>query len=54
MTENNGYAEIVFPYLPAFDGVMIPEDSDSEGGLIGIPEASSPKLPRESKHSAGN
>ena len=54
MTENNGYAEIVFPYLPAFDGFMVPEDSESDDGMIGIPEASSPKLTREAKsNSAG-
>ena len=54
MTERDGYAAIEFPYLPAFDGFMIPEDSDSEDGMIGMPEASSPKLTREAKHSAGN
>ena len=51
---DNGYAEIVFPYLPAFDGFMVPEDSESDDGMIGIPEASSPKLTREAKsNSAG-
>ena len=54
MTENNGFAEIVFPYMPAFDGVMFPEDSDTEDGVIGLPQASSPKLTRENKGSAGN
>ena len=49
MTENNGYAEIVFPYLPAFDGVMIPEDSDTDGGSFGQPEASNPRPTREDK-----
>ena len=54
MTENDGYAEIVFPYIPAFDGVMIPEGGDYDDGMIGLPEASSPKLTREGKNSAGN
>ena len=49
MTEKDGLAEIVFPYLPAFDGVMIPEDSDADGGAIGSPEAASPRVTRESK-----
>lgn len=53
MTEKNGLAEIVFPYMPAFDGVMIPEDNESTGP-IGIPEASSPKLTREEKSNNGD
>ncbi len=51
MTENNGLAEIVFPYMPAFDGVMFPEEDD-EDGMIGVPQAASPKVTRENK-SAG-
>ena len=54
LTERDGLAEIVFPYMPAFDGVMIPEDSDDDIGLIGLPQASSPKITRENKGKAGN
>ncbi len=54
LTERAGLAEIVFPYMPAFDGVMIPEDSDDDIGLIGLPQASSPKITRENKGKAGN
>ena len=53
MTEKNGLAQIDLPYLPAFDGVMLPEDEDS-AGPVGMPEASSPKPTRESKDNAGN
>ena len=49
MTEKDGLAEICFPYLPAFDDVMLPEDSDSDGGTIGQPEASNPRPTREDK-----
>lgn len=53
MTEKNGLAQIDLPYVPAFDGVMLPEDDDSTGP-VGMPEASSPKPTRESKDNAGN
>ncbi len=49
MTEKDGLAEICFPYLPAFDSVMIPEDSDTDGGSFGQPEASNPRPTREDK-----
>jgi len=48
MTEKNGFAEIVFPYLPSFDGVMIPEDED-ETTPSGSPEASNPKPTKDDK-----
>lgn len=55
MTEVNGYAQINLPYLAAFDGVMIPEESDEDSlaGAVGMPEAASPKLTREQKARAG-
>lgn len=52
MTEKDGLAEIDFPYLPAFDGVMIPEDEST--GPMGIPEAANPKPTREDKATTGN
>ena len=53
MTEKNGLAEIDFPYLPAFDGVLVPEDEDS-AGPVGMPEAASAKPTREGKDNKGN
>ena len=53
MTEKDGLAELVLPYLPAFDGVMIPED-EGTSGPIGAPEASNPKPTRENKSNTGN
>ncbi len=53
MTERDGLAEIVFPYLPAFDGVMIPEDEES-GAPVGSPEASSPKPAKDGRSSTQN
>ena len=47
MTEKDGLAQIVFPYLPAFDGFMIPEDE--EEGTVGQPGASSPTPTRDTK-----
>ena len=47
MTEKNGLAEIAFPYLPAFDGVMLPEEES--GGAVGLPEASNPTPTRNVK-----
>ena len=48
MTERDGFAEIVFPYLPAFDGVMIPDNED-QTSPIGIPEAANPRPTRDDK-----
>ena len=52
MTEKNGLAEIVFPYLPAFDGVMVPEEGDDGAdtlGPAGLPEAASPTPKRDTR-----
>lgn len=49
MTEKDGFAEICFPYLPAFDGVLLPEDSEADDGTIGQPEAANPRPTREDK-----
>ena len=53
MTEKNGLAEIDLPYLPAFDGVMVPEDEDEDesSGPAGLPEASNPAPTRETRNS---
>ena len=52
MKEKDGLAEIDFPYLPAFDGIMLPEDSDGASAVM--PEASNPKPTRENKHKTGD
>jgi len=52
MTEKNGLAEIVFPYLPAFDDVMVPDEETDEtdaSGPAGLPEAASPSPKRDTK-----
>ena len=49
MTEKNGLAEIDFPYLPAFDGVMVPEEDETGSGPSGLPEASSPAPSRDTR-----
>ena len=54
MKEKDGLAEIDFPYLPAFDGVMLPEDSDADKTTAVIPEASSPKPARDDKSHSGD
>ena len=48
-----GLAEIEFPYLPAFDGIMLPEDSEEDGVSAAMPEAAKPKLTREDKAHSG-
>ena len=53
MTEKDGLAEIVFPYLPGFNSVMIPENETSDGPS-GIPEAANPKPTRDDKADSGN
>ena len=52
MTEKDGKTEIVFPYLPSFDGVMIPENDDTVD-KAGAPGAPSAKPTREKKNSTG-
>ena len=52
MTERDGKAEIVFPYLPSFDGVLIPE-SDDTVDRAGAPGAPSAKPTRQKKNSTG-
>ena len=49
MTEKNGLAEIVFPYLPAFDDVMMPEEEEAGRGPTGLPEAASPTPGRDTR-----
>ena len=53
-TDENGLAKIVFPYLQAFEGVMIPEESENDENTIDFPEASNPKPTREGKSDTGN
>ena len=48
MTEKDGFARIELSYLPAFDGVMLPEENE-QAGPQGIPEAASPVPTRENK-----
>lgn len=48
MTEKDGYARIEFSYLPAFDGVMLPEETETDGPQ-GVPEAASPTPTRNNK-----
>ena len=48
LTEKDGIARIEFDYLPAFDTVMVPEESESDGPK-GVPEASSPTPTRNNK-----
>ena len=43
-TDKNGLSKIEMPYLPAFEGAMVPEsegDEEAASGLIGVPEAAS-------------
>ena len=54
MKEKDGLAEIDFPYLPAFDGIMLPEDSEGDGMAAAMPEASNPKPTREDKTHSGD
>ena len=48
MVEKDGIAQIEFSYLPAFDGVMLPEETESDGPQ-GVPEAASPTPTRNNK-----
>ena len=54
MTEEGGFAKIVFPYIPAFDGVMLPEATETEGGTAGSPEVANPRPTRDDKSRSGN
>ena len=54
MTEEGGFAKIVFPYIPAFDGVMLPEATEAEGGTAGSPEVANPRPTRDDKSRSGN
>ena len=50
MREKDGFAEISFPYLPAFDGIMLPEDSDTDASEAAVPVASNPKPTKDGKN----
>ena len=54
MKEKDGFAQIEFPYLPAFDGIMIPEDSDADEAAAAVPSASNPKPTKDDKDYSGN
>ena len=48
LTEKDGIARIEFSYMPAFDTVMVPEETEADGPK-GIPEAASPTPTRNNK-----
>ena len=49
-TDDDGLSKIEITYLPAFDGVMVPEgEGDSTDGPQGVPEAASPAPTRNTK-----
>lgn len=54
MKEKDGFAEICFPYLPATDDIMMPEDSDGDEISAAMPNAANPKPTKEDKNQSGN